>query len=396
MTQAPHNLREGRIADALDGSLEEARIQRIWRGTEAKLLAPRRGFPVTQAAGAAVGAMAIGVLAYLGVFGSAEPAFLPLADGAVPVAMTTEDVPIAVVFAEDSEIELAPESRLVPLRNDRGHFATELERGEATFRVTPGGARRWVVLAGAAQVAVVGTVFSVARDGEATRVEVRRGRVRVRATCGDSEITLTAGEETTVRCPEPEETAAAPEEPSEPLTAAEEESPSPREVVTPPAAWRDLAQRGGFDQAYESLGRAGVEAETERASPAELMLLADVARLSGHPREAIAPLERLLREHPSDGRAPIAAVVLGRIEMDALQRRDRAEAAFRRAEALGVPAALAADVTERLARLSAEAPTEPEPTTEAPSDEVNDDGHGPTPNLTPENSTAPLGESAEE
>ena len=83
------------------------------------------------------------------------------------------------------------------------------------------------------------------------------------------------------------------------------------------------------------------------------MLLADVARLSGHPREAVAPLERMIAEHPGDPRAPVAAVMLGRLEMDRLVRPERARRAFERARELGLPAALAPDVDRRLARLDA-------------------------------------------
>ena len=44
----------------------------------------------------------------------------------------------------------------------------------------------------------------------------------------------------------------------------------------------------------------------------DLLVAADVARLSDHPSEALPYLQRILREHPRDERAPMAAFTLGR------------------------------------------------------------------------------------
>ena len=44
----------------------------------------------------------------------------------------------------------------------------------------------------------------------------------------------------------------------------------------------------------------------------ELLVAADVARLSEHPAEAVAYLQRIVREHPRDERAHQAAFTLGR------------------------------------------------------------------------------------
>ena len=54
------------------------------------------------------------------------------------------------------------------------------------------------------------------------------------------------------------------------------------------------------------------------------MLLADVARLSGHPLEAVEPLELAMTRHSSSSRAAVAAFTLGRLESDVLRRQGRA------------------------------------------------------------------------
>jgi transmembrane sensor len=114
------------------------------------------------------------------------------------------------------------------------------------------------------------------------------------------------------------------------------------------AVWRDAAAHGKYGDAYASLGSDGVARETERAASADdLLAVADVARLSGHPAEAVDPLERLVAVYPSSSRASLAAVTLGRIELG-LGRAARAGTAFERALALGVPAGLEEDVRARL------------------------------------------------
>ena len=88
--------------------------------------------------------------------------------------------------------------------------------------------------------------------------------------------------------------------------------------------------------------------ETRQAGVGDLLLLADVARLSGHPRDAVAPLERILDAYPRDAQAPLAAFALGRLELDALDAPARAARALDRALALGLPQSLREDARARL------------------------------------------------
>jgi transmembrane sensor len=108
-------------------------------------------------------------------------------------------------------------------------------------------------------------------------------------------------------------------------------------------AWRELAARGANEQAYAALGQGGVAAQSQSAPVEDLFALADVARLSGHPREAVEPLQRIVGEHSSDPRAPLAALTLGRIQLHSLQEPAAAAQSVQRALALGVPAGLVED-----------------------------------------------------
>lgn len=106
--------------------------------------------------------------------------------------------------------------------------------------------------------------------------------------------------------------------------------------------WRSIARTGAYDLAYDALGANGsVANEATRTESAEgLWALSEVARLSGHPAEAVAPLERLLETHGSDSQAPVAAFTLGRVQLNSLHNPAAAATAFERALSLGVPSAL--------------------------------------------------------
>ena len=77
------------------------------------------------------------------------------------------------------------------------------------------------------------------------------------------------------------------------------------------------------------------------------MLVADVARLSGHASAAAPPLRRVLRKHAGDSRAPLAAFTLGRLLLDELGRPGEAAHAFARARRLAPSGTLAQDALAR-------------------------------------------------
>ncbi len=92
----------------------------------------------------------------------------------------------------------------------------------------------------------------------------------------------------------------------------------------------------------------GLRRESKRLGVDDLLALADVARLSGHPAEAVMPLDRILSEFANDAQAPLAAFALGRLEMDSLGHAQAAASAFRKALMLGIPRGLREDVRARL------------------------------------------------
>jgi hypothetical protein len=101
---------------------------------------------------------------------------------------------------------------------------------------------------------------------------------------------------------------------------------------------------------YAALGPDGLAKATLRAtSIEELLELADIARLSGHPQDAVAPLKRALDAFRSSRQAALAAFTLGRVLLDQLNSPPPAAEAFERALVLGLPRGLRADCYRRLA-----------------------------------------------
>lgn len=97
-----------------------------------------------------------------------------------------------VALDDGTKLTLNTETRL-STRVDRGERTVWLEKGEAFFDVAHDASRPFVIVAGDRRVTVVGTKFSMGRDGERLKVDVVEGRVQVQV--GNSPPTmLTRGE----------------------------------------------------------------------------------------------------------------------------------------------------------------------------------------------------------
>ena len=332
---------------------DEATLSRIWQGIDARFPRPRwRRRIELVAAPLALAAVAAAVLI---LRHDAGP--LRLASGATIAAVDAPAAGARMSFSDGSYIALGAGARLEPLESSGSTFIAIVARGTATFDVRPGGPRRWQIECGLATVEVVGTHFEVERSPGRLRVAVSRGQVLVRGErVPDRVRRLAAGESLEVT----DATAVAPP-PAPPAPAVTDEAQAPDSDVagaTPepdrtPAlsasgAWRELARRGQHREAFAALGTQGLRREARRLGVADLFALADVARLSGHPADAAAPLDRIVTSFASDAQAPLAAFALGRLELDSLGRPARAVVALNKALALGAPQSLREDVRARL------------------------------------------------
>ncbi len=232
---------------------------------------------------------------------------------------------------------LTGESRLSAQEDVPGRTLVQLAEGGARFDVVHDPARIFRVDAGDAAVEVLGTRFTVERLGDSgrrVRVAVEHGRVRVLWDGGYAELSDGQSDE----FPQQREA------PRGHLPQRRHDRP----VNSRGADWKELAQEGRFEQAYGTLGTLAPGPLSEISDePGDLLILADVARLSHHPAQAVSPLRKVVREHPGDPRAPLAAFTLGRVLLDELGRPEEAAEAFQQAQALDPAGPMAQDALAR-------------------------------------------------
>jgi transmembrane sensor len=232
----------------------------------------------------------------------------------------------APVIAARPEVEVQPVDAAAKFSRD------EVQAGRVRVRVAKASKPRRF-RAGIVEVEAFDARFLMER-ADAVWVRVEEGEAIVRWPGGEAR--LTAGSEGWYP-PAPVE--AAGPEPVVDTQPVAKHRPSPR-----PAAWRRLAEAGDYTAAYDELQKSSAPVRDE---PAELLLSADVSRLSHHPAQAIAPLQQVLKRHASDPRAPLAAFTLGRVLLDELGRPSEAADAFARARALAPEGPLSDDALAR-------------------------------------------------
>ena len=347
------------LKDLLDDPTSEEALARVWRGIEAR--APRGRIRARFWAMASLVTAAAVAIAFA-TFERRDRGPLRFADGRPLDAVEATPVGAVLAMSDGSRVELAAGARFTPLESTGTSFVAILERGSAHFEVRPGGPRRWQIECGLATVEVVGTGFDCVRAPGKLQVSVQHGAVLVRGDrVPDRARRLAAGEMLEVLdAPSPAETASSAAHAPEASTATPVAAAPPRDPVSEDAgAWRELARGGHHQEAFAALGAQGLLRETKRRGVADLLVLADVARLSGHATEAVAPLERIVREFPRDPQAPLAALALGRLELDTLDRPAKAATALNLALTLGVPRSLREDVRTRLVEAYARAGDRP-------------------------------------
>lgn len=329
------------VRKVLRSGLDDLAAGRIWRRLEQRRAASAR---VRRRAGtwaASLAALlAFGVALLVLRHPGETPGALRLVGGPELTGMSAPaTAPRSFAFSDGSRVGLGPGGRLDVAENDGKALVAILAPGTARFDVQPGGPRRWTIECGLATVEVVGTSFVLDREPGRLHVAVERGVVLVRGDRVPDRIQrLTQGQSLDVTDPPPDVSPPAPEPPPGPAPPV----PDAR------AKWRDLARRGDYSTAYRVLGADGVREVTKSGAVADLLAVADVARLSGHPSDALAPLRRIVSDDPHDPGAPVAAFTLGRVELDALGDPANAADAFAEAIALGVPEGLVEDAYARL------------------------------------------------
>ncbi len=253
---------------------------------------------------------------------------------------------IKLLFNEGSQFLLMPgtRGRLRSVNPEGARMA--IENGTASFQVSKGSARRWLVEVGPFLVTVKGTIFVVSWDPTSERFELqlRRGRVMVSGPVSGGELALRAGQRLVVSLPKGETliTEAPPDDalarafdapqpsataPSGPLPSTAQVTPvEPGPSTTPspiPLAdakvgsergWANDLASGNWDRILEKVDRTGVDAALSGASSEDLFALADAARYRRRADLAYLALLAQRRRFPNSPRALDAVFLLGRVE----------------------------------------------------------------------------------
>jgi transmembrane sensor len=244
-------------------------------------------------------------------------------------AAPAQAAPAGLRFSDGSvAIPIGAGSKLAILEDTPSSMLTDLSYGQGRFRVMTDGARMFGVRAGNVMVIAIGTEFTVSRREAQVDVAVAHGRVRVEFPGGVRE--LGTGESDSFDTEQ------------DIVRSVEDLAPVPS-VGPPKSSWQSLAAQRRFSDSYALLGS---NAADRLKSAKELMLAADVARLSGHPEEAAGYLNAVLRRYPNEFSAQMAAFSLGRIYLE-LQRPDEAARRFGDARRLAGSGALAQDALAR-------------------------------------------------
>jgi transmembrane sensor len=344
----------------------------------ARARAPRRA-PALAVAFAAVAAAALAVAGpWRGVRSLISPGVpqvsvalpagpLTLEGQASPLSELPADRALAAVLSDRSQIASSGPVELRILENSDTRFEVKQAHGRVRYEITPGGPHRWTIDCALASVEIVGTALTIESDPRRLRVRVEHGVVlvrgervpdRVQRVAAGEELVVTAAEDSAAPPPAASSTAApalsaplalssAPSSPlREPPEAHRPQAPgSSGPAAASPRPWRELASTGAFKEAYSELGAGGVARAAAEASVEELFALADVSRYSGHPQEAVAPLQTIVQR--GGGQAALAAFTLGRMRMDQLGDPSAAVVDLERALSLGLAGGLRDDAQVR-------------------------------------------------
>jgi transmembrane sensor len=190
--------------------------------------------------------------------------------------------------------------------------------GYVRFRTRSAVSRKLLVQVGDLAIEDIGTVFTVETlADEQVRVAVSEGRVKVSWPSGHAE--LKAGTDGVFP-------GGVPQLPAAPLVSRNVVSEGGAVAdMASPLNWRDAARRGDNELALELIER---NPATVRYAAGDLLLAADVMRLTGHSPRAVVLLKKVVKGFPGDSRRTAAAFTLGKVLLEELGNPRAAARAF--------------------------------------------------------------------
>ncbi|MBK8251670.1 MAG: FecR domain-containing protein [Polyangiaceae bacterium] len=256
----------------------------------------------------------------------------------------TNESPLDVRFSEGSIVNVSPGGRLRITETHSDGADLLIERGTINAHVShKGESTHWRLRAGPFEVRVTGTTFSARWNPETETFELAmiEGSVIVSGPRIPAGRAVVAGEQLIVSTQHmelragttPASSASAnvavptPTEVLPVATPAVTLSPAATSTTLPSAnpvepgapieaTWKTLARAGKHKEAMAAAEANGFSAEIAKASPGELLTLADVARFSGKPAAAKEALIAARKRYKTKG---ATAFLLGKISADQLR-----------------------------------------------------------------------------
>lgn len=283
----------------------------------------------------------------------------------------TRDASQTLRLAEGSRVVVADNSGIELKSADASEVLLVLDHGRALFDVEKNPGRKFVVKADSVEVRVIGTRFTVQREGPQVSVNVERGIVEVRD--GDSVKRLERGASwsrspsAVVGALERSDEVADDEVVAD--DAVEDESPTPSKstpvrkrakvkksvkkqlvsepkeedvpIVTAPVAEENDTLAKPPDSPLPTM-------KPTEPNPADMFTAAMRARSDGKPKEAIIGFQQVCERWPQSAYAPMSAFEWGRLALDTQGDARQAARAFERTLELATSASLIEDALARL------------------------------------------------
>jgi FecR protein len=309
----------------------------------------QRGLVVTAAA-----ALILGVSAYrTRPTGSDSPLFFAVEGASLGPGETIQagtDAPAELVFSDESQVRLGPDTKASVLSLDAHGVRIALAHGELHASIQHREGASWRFDAGLFSVRVKGTTFHLSYDAGQERLSLQMlsGQVEVRGPSADRILTLGAGESIELfagvapralpapapaLAPAPAPGVDEPLPPTAEIALPRDEAPTvtrngpnrvrhrvhgEARVDSEPGSgasdrWAQLIARGDFAAVLAEADRRGLNTILAKASPAELTSLADAARYTRRYDLARQVLLAVRARFSETNQASNAAFFLGRL-----------------------------------------------------------------------------------
>lgn len=272
-------------------------------------------------------------------------------DPDVKSVLESTQMPLAAALRDGTHVDLEPLTDLEARRVVGEAVDLELRRGRASFDVSHNPKRQFRVHAGDVTVSVLGTRFSVTRDGQRVDVAVERGKVAVDD--GVGVVFLLPGERWSGGLNRgPVVPGVAPSSVAAPGGVAPSGAVPPQIDEPQPSVEEAITDVPSSPDSASPTARSSSPLELPETSHAKQLFDASrEARRSGDSRRAAQLLQELVTAYPRDPRAGLAAFELGRIRSDVLGDNSGAAQALEQALKLSPRASYRQDALARLAQV---------------------------------------------